>query len=113
MSEEQMLKTLQHRQLLDRMQAITNPSVIAGAIAPGNILTGNTSSPSVFGARRLEVNYDPIRCFRTTIVQADNGYILHITPDDMSVSGRVLVASTVEELRDLITAEMVGKKMEK
>lgn len=46
------------------------------------------------------------------IITVDNGFILVVRGPLGSV-GRSLIATTVDELRDLITSELVGQAMEK
>ena len=62
--------------------------------------------------RRIEQWFDHQRQTNIQIINADNGYIV-ITRPEHGYMPRVLVASTIEEVRDLITSEMVAKKMEK
>ena len=102
----------------DRMDAITNPlqnavgaggagGSILGYANQGSVLTGIQNS---YG--RTDSFHDPNRDIHLDVTRADNGYILRVTPR-MGGTQRVLVASTIEELRDLITSEMVSQSMEK
>lgn len=99
-----------YRGMLDsHMNAIVNPPLMN----PGAVNFANTQPP-VFGTpHRVETMFDYARQLRTNIVRADNGYILVVYPADASVTPRILVAPTIEELRDLITSELVTQSLEK
>ena len=97
--------------------AITNPLQNA---AQGSIFGGMGVAQAVdYGQtnqRRIESMFDHNRQVQMTVVTADNGFVLTIKADHpafVAGANRVLVASTIEELRDLITSEMVTRKMEK
>lgn len=89
------------------LHAIINPPLMIGAGAANN-------QASIFGGPgRVETMFDPNRQLRTQIIRADNGYILMVYRWDGSLPARVLVAATIEELRDLITSELVTQSLEK
>jgi hypothetical protein len=69
--------------------------------------TGTYETP-----RRVESYFDINRMTTMKVVDADNGFVI-LTQPDGGGRGRMLVASSIEEVRDLITAELVTKKMEK
>lgn len=96
------------------MNAATAGSVFGGShtASQGSILGQMYPHGAVGQERRIEHMFDHVRQINVTIVSADNGFILVTKPEYGNV-GRVVVASTIEELRDLITSEMVTRKMEK
>ena len=114
---EVMLEKQAYRVLRDRMNmAINNPLQNA---AQGSIL-GAMGTQAVdygqMGQRRIESMFDHNRQVQMSIISADNGFILTTRADHPAFAGganRVLIAATIEELRDLITSEMVTRKMEK
>lgn len=115
-SEAMVVQQAYNRMLRDQMNMAVNPAMNA---AQGSIL-GAIGAQSVdynqAGQRRVESMFDHNRQVQMTVVTADNGFVLTIRADHPAFAGganRVLVASTIEELRDLITSEMVTRKMEK
>ena len=99
-----------NRVLRDQMNMAVNPMM--NAAAQGSVFGQAYSNQSQIGGRRIEQMFDHNRQINVTIVNADNGFILVAKPEYPGTD-RVLVASTIEELRDLITSEMVTRKMEK
>lgn len=77
--------------------------------------TGSSMFGNPIGAQtgRSETMFDHNRQVQITVTNADNGFILSIRPEMMGTASRILVANTIEELRDLITSEMVTRQMEK
>jgi hypothetical protein len=84
--------------------------------AQGSILGGlgamGADYSSQNASRRIEQWFDHQRQTTVQIINADNGFVVIVKPD-YGHAGRMLVASTIEEVRDLITSELVAKKMEK
>ena len=80
--------------------------------AQGSIL-GAYSNQGVVGERRIEHAFDYNRQLNINVINADNGFVVIMKPEMPGTTSRVLVASSIEELRDLITSEMVTRKMEK
>lgn len=96
------------------LYAITNPAMNA---AQGSVLGGMHGAMGVDYSnqgvsRRIDQWFDAQRQTNFQVVNADNGFIV-ITKPEYGNAGRILVASTIEEVRDLITSELVAKKMEK
>jgi hypothetical protein len=86
---------------------------IFGGINPGQAYNAaHTVSQHPSAERRIESMFDHNRQMHVSVINADNGFIL-TTRTDLGSHGRVLVAATIEELRDLITSEMVSRKMGK
>ena len=111
-SEAMVMQQAYNRMLRDQMNMAVNPAMNAAQ----NSILGGIGSPLgsqavIYGERRIESVFDINRQMNISVVSADNGYILVTKPDNGSV-GRVLVANTIEELRDLITSEMVTRKMQ-
>ena len=103
--------------MLDRMNMAMHPLQNA---AQGSILGAMGAAQSVdygqVNQRRIESMFDHNRQVQMSIISADNGFILTTRADHPAFVGganRVLIAATIEELRDLITSEMVTRKMEK
>lgn len=104
------MNAIERRNAIECMNAIVNPSLgIAGA--------GANNQASIFGNApsytRVETMFDPNRQLRTQIIRADNGYILLVHSWEAAAASRVLVAASIEELRDLITSELVTQSLEK
>lgn len=103
------------------MHAITNPAMNAaqqGMAGQGSVYVGlaaqdTQSAYNQAAQRRVESWIDHVRQTNVQIVQADNGYILTFRPTEFGSAPRTLVATTIEEVRDLITSEMVSRKLEK
>ena len=104
--------------------AITNPlqnaaqgSIFGGmGAAQGSVLGGMHTQAMDYGQtnqRRIESMFDHNRQVQMHIVNADNGFILTMRAAHPGARDRVLVANTIEELRDLFTSELVSRKMEK
>jgi hypothetical protein len=112
--ENQRVQDAYNRILRDQMNMAMNP--LQNASAQGSILGSfaNQAVGSVPGSqRRIESMFDHNRQLQMNIINADNGFILVMRPDHPGSRDRVLVASTIEELRDLFTSELVSRKMEK
>ena len=110
-----------NRALRDMINMAVHPAMNA---AQGSILGQayqNAGPGGIFGTatggqlaeRRSETMFDHNRQVQITVTNADNGFILSIRPEMMGTASRILVANTIEELRDLITSEMVTRKLEK
>lgn len=105
----------------DMLHAITNPMMNANAIgaAQGSILGQGITSQDAYNyaaaqqGRRVESWFDYQKQTNFQVINADNGFVIIVKPDHPGSKGRMLVASTIEEVRDLITSEMVARKMEK
>lgn len=106
-----------NRVLRDQMNMAVNPAMNAaaqGSVFGQAFTTAHTGQiGSQIGGRRIEQMFDYNRQINVSIVNADNGFIIVMRPEYPGTTDRVLVASTIEELRDLITSEMVTRKMEK
>ena len=115
-SEAMVMQQAYNRMLRDQMNMAMHPLQNA---AQGSILGAMGAQAVDYGQasqRRVETMFDHNRQVQMTVVTADNGFVLTIRADHPAFAGganRVLVASTIEELRDLITSEMVTRKMEK
>lgn len=118
-SEEMVMQQAYNRMLRDQMNMAVNPAMNA---AQGVTWTAaNTATgPAILGTsigsqidRRIEQMFDYNRQMNISVINADNGYVIIMRPEYPGTNSRVLVASTIEELRDLITSEMVTRKMEK
>lgn len=105
------------------MHAITHPMQNTGISAMQNAM--NAAQGSILGqaqmagyqsaeqSRRIESWFDHQRNTNFQIVTADNGFVVIVKADGFGQVSRILVANTIEEVRDLITSEMVAKKLEK
>lgn len=112
-SEEMVMQQAFNRVLRDRMNMAVHPAMNA---AQGSILGAMGAQSVDYGQvnqRRIESMFDYNRQVQMNIISADNGFVLTMRPEQPGACDRVLVASTIEELRDLITSEMVTRKMEK
>lgn len=112
--EKQRAKDAYIRILRDQMNMAVHPAM--NAAAQGSVFGQAYGTQAQIGAtaeRRIEHMFDHNRQVNVTVINADNGFILVTKPEYPSTTSRVLVASTIEELRDLITSEMVTRKMEK
>ncbi len=112
-SDEEHLRRIKYAQDLANMNAIINPPLITGAVSNNSVAIANAWQNQQVATFRMDSMFDPAKQVRTNIVRADNGYILMVYPADNAIVPRVLVASSIEELRDLITCELVTSKMEK
>lgn len=88
-----------------------HPGMFGGLNQAGGQIAGAISGAD-YGQRRVESYFDISRMTTVKVVSADNGFVVLTQPDHGGI-GRMLVANTIEEVRDLITTEMVTKKMEK
>jgi len=112
------------RDKLGKMHMATHPAMNAaqGSVLgqayqsvgqQSSIFGGAVTSGQMMAAGRSETMFDHNRQVHITVTSADNGFILSIMPEMMGTASRILVANTIEELRDLITSEMVTRKLEK
>lgn len=111
--EAMVMQQAYNRMLRDQMSMAVHPAMNA---AQGSILGAMGTQAVDYGQvnqRRIESMFDYNRQVQVNIISADNGFILTVRPEQPGANSRVLIASTVEELRDLITSEMVTRKMEK
>ena len=112
-SEAMVMQQAYNRMLRDQMNMAVHPAMNA---AQGSILGAMGVQSVDYGQvnqRRIESMFDYNRQVQMNIISADNGFVLTMRPEQPGARDRVLVASTIEELRDLITSEMVTRKMEK
>lgn len=119
--DKQLMQEAYSRVLRDRMNMAINPmmnaaagqSIFGGAqgAAQGSILQGIPGEYQQ--GRRIESYFDANRMVNVQVISADNGYIIVSRPDHPGTTQRVMVANTIEEVRDLITSQMVTNKMER
>lgn len=118
-SEEMVMQQAYNRMLRDQMNMAVNPAMNAAqgvAWNTANTATGQSILGTSIGSqidRRIEQMFDYNRQMNISVINADNGYVIIMRPEYPGTNSRVLVAGTIEELRDLITSEMVTRKMEK
>lgn len=116
-SDHQQYQREYNRAMRDLMDMAVHPAM--GAAAQGSVLTSTGTGGSIFGQypghveRRVESMFDHNRQVSVKVVTADNGFIVVVKPDMPGATERILVATSVDEVRDLITSEMVSRKMEK
>ena len=118
-SEAMVMQQAYNRMLRDQMNMAVHPAMNAAqgvAWNAANTATGQSILGTSIGSqidRRIEQMFDYNRQMNISVVNADNGYVIIMRPEFSGTNSRVLVANTIEELRDLITSEMVTRKMEK
>ncbi len=121
-SDEQRQLNAQLRAQMDMMymaahpaqaQGIVGSSILGGAGQQGMLGNAWNTANTAYPYNTQETYTDINRQIRVDVTKADNGFILSIRPFEPGAKGRVLVATTIEELRDLITSEMVSRAMEK
>lgn len=119
--EKARIHDVYNKMLRDQMNAITNTQV--GAInsqgglyggspmqnAAQNMYPGAILSGTPF---RSDSWFDHNKQSHFNVIKVDNGFVIRVGAKE-GAQFRTLVASSVEEVRDLITAEMVSNKMEK
>ena len=118
-SEAMVMQQAYNRMLRDQMNMAVNPAMNAAqgvTWTAANTATGQSILGTSIGSqidRRIEQMFDYNRQMNISVINADNGYVIIMRPEYPGTNSRVLVAGTIEELRDLITSEMVTRKMEK
>jgi hypothetical protein len=94
------------------LNPLQNAAGVGGVL--GGAMHGYNQSTDARRVSSIESLFDPHTQTSVKIVSAANGYIVIVAPvDSMYKPSRVLIAPTIEDVRDLITSEMVSKKMEK
>lgn len=100
--EQQRKQDEAERMRYEYMKSLTNPPVFTTG-AQGSILA---RSPAASWYRD-----HGLRSSSFQVDQAANGFIVRCGQDEGHV-WKTMIATSIEEVRDIITAELVGKKLE-
>lgn len=76
-----------------------------------SVLVGNGSSAAMFGAKSTHSKNRTIFSARIEVVQVNNGYMVQIGRQE-GYEYDSYIATTIKEVNDILTAQMVAMKLE-
>ena len=82
------------------------------AIAGPSVLTNSTAKTVVRPPYSEHSWNDPLTGMKFEVIHAENGFVLKVAQNE-GERWRLYVASNVEEVRDIMTSQMVTQRMEK
>lgn len=82
------------------------------AMAGQGILSGVNAAQQSIGAYASRSWNDPLSGMKFEVITAENGYVLKVAANEGD-RWRLYVANNVDDIRDLITSQMVTQRMEK
>jgi hypothetical protein len=99
-------------QMQEAQMAINHPMMNAQNSVLGVLGAANQYQGSQVQDPRRWGYDDPMNGMKVEVINAQNGFILKTAPYEGAVA-QLHIAANINELRDLITAEMVSKKLGK